>query len=179
MEVFYGLTLAVILIVTQTEIMKITLKYLLSILLITCLSCSNEAESPKCEITSITMKIDGQLQSFEPTGYGIDLTDDGHRLSIWFGRYNTNPLREQNFLLTMRYKKTGANKIESLIYSENQLGSSVSGNLVNENFVSNVRINRSSCFVATFSGKINSGNQEVNFTDAKVSYEYEEPLGEQ
>jgi hypothetical protein len=47
---------------------------------------------------------------------------------------------------------------------------------VNSDFQSDVIINRNTCFYATFSAKLNDGNQEVIITDGKISYTYENPF---
>ena len=153
---------------------KIT-KFLLVLgALVLALSCSGDSEQ-NCEGTGITMKINGELQDFDCSGYGIDLDGNGHTLKLWFDRY-TAPNTYQNIYIEMRYKKTGQNKIEKFFYSQSGDLSPFSGDFLGGEFQSDIATNRTTCVSGTFSGKLNDGNQEIVITEGVLANEYDEPL---
>ncbi len=139
-------------------------------------ACSDDDKGPVCLETNITMKINGESQSFEASGYGIILTQNGYILDIHSGRYSNTPYSEQSFSILLPYKKTGVNVIEQFIYHQYMDNISFDGDFMNGEFESNVITNNKSCFYATFSGKLNDGNQEVIITEGKLSYKYENPF---
>ena len=78
----------------------------------------------------------------------------------------------------MPYKKTGHNVIDELLFIQYKDGNYIEGDLVNNDFHSDVMINRSTCFYATFSGKIDNDEEQIVITDGKLSWEYDEPFDE-
>ncbi|MCF6133424.1 hypothetical protein [Flavobacterium wongokense] len=139
-------------------------------------ACSS-SDSQDCQPTSITMKVNGELQTFEPIGRSIDLEGNGHRLQLDFHRGNSDPFSEQAVSLILRYKKTGQNVIEKIIYFHHTAGYSLDAEITQPQIQSNVEINRTTCFYATFSGTFTNGTLAEEITEAKVSYTYEEPFG--
>lgn len=157
------------------KIIKIGLLFLFISILF--LSCSNDDKSQPCMVTNVSMLVNGELQTFQALGRGIDLNADGsYTLQLKFYTSSNDPFREQSISLILPYKKTGTNVIDNFIYHQYIDGVSFDGDFLNGTFQSKVITNRKTCFYATFSGTINDGNQEVIITDGKVSYEYEIPF---
>lgn len=140
-------------------------------------SCSDDNSEPPCLETNVSMVINGELQNFYVLGRGIDLRQNGYELSLSFDRRNNEiPLREQGISIVLPYKKTGANLIESFYYHQYFDGVSFDGDFIDGEFESEVFVNRNTCFYATFSGKLNNGNQEIVITDGIISVEYDPPF---
>ena len=140
-------------------------------------SCDKDDKVPDCIATNVSMIVNGELQTFQALGRGIDLTNDGYVLSLNLDRRNNEILlREQTFYIQLPYKKTGKNIIKNCDYHQYVNGISLDGDLVNSDFQSDVIINRNTCFYATFSAKLKDGNKEVIITDGKISYTYENPF---
>ena len=129
-----------------------------------------------CQPTNISMVVNGKPQTFQALGYGIDLRSEGYVLHLNGDRRSSDPLREQGIAIILPYKKTGENVIEKFIYHQYIDNIAFDGDFTDEEFKCNVMINRNSCFFATFSGKLNNGNQEVIITDGIISYQYNEPF---
>lgn len=137
-------------------------------------SCSKDDATPACKPTNVTMKVNGELQSFQATGRGYDFGT----LSIVLDRRsaNSNPFWEQGVSIELPYKKTGDNLIAHFYYHQyfNRVG--FDGDFADGTFTSKVLVNTNTCFYAEFSGKLSDGNQEVIITEGKLSYTYEEPF---
>ena len=146
------------------------------LLLVTFISCSKDNDEPVCLETNITMKINGELQNFQAIGRGIDLRQNDYELSINLDRRSDSPFREQTFYISLPYKKTGINIFEKIIYHQYINNTLFEGDFVNGELQSKVITNTNKCFYATFSGKLNDGNQEVNITEGSISYQYESPF---
>lgn len=142
------------------------------------LSCSKEDNNNVCLETNVSMVINGELQTFQTTGRGIDLNPggNGHTLRIWLYRGTSNPLVEQSILIILPYKKTGNNILENFMYNQYAIGTTFDGDFSNGTIESKVITNSRTCFYATFSGTFNDGNQEFVITDGKLSYQYETPF---
>jgi hypothetical protein len=153
---------------------NIKLNFLLLLLTVLSLSCSKEDNNDVCLETNISMVINGELQTFQATGRGIDLNQDGgYTLRIWLSRGSTNPLLEQSILLVLPYKKRGDNVLENFMYNQYTNGTTFNGDFTNGTMESKVITNSRTCFYATFSGTFNDGNQEFVITDGKLNYQYE------
>lgn len=152
------------------------------VLFFSCLSffsCDKNENEPNCIPTNVSMSVNGELQTFQALGRGINITNNGYVLSLNLDRRNNEiPLREQTFYIQLPYKKTGKNIIKSCDYHQYINGILLDGDLVNSDFKSDVIVNRNTCFYATFSGKLIDGNKEVTITDGKISYTYENPFNE-
>lgn len=156
---------------------KITYKTILTLLIVCLFSCSNDDDNEQdCMETNVTMNVNGESQSFQAIGRGIDLRENGYELSLNLDRRSNDPFREQGITIILPYKKNGENIIEQFIYHQYIDGISFDGDFLNGEFESNVITNTSKCFSATFSGVLNDGNQEVIITNGNLSYEYEEPF---
>lgn len=140
------------------------------------LSCSDDDSPRPCEVTEISMKVNGELQIFESIGRGIDLRPNGYVLQLNF--YRNSEDVEQNLVLRMPYKKTSHNVIDELLFTQFKDGDYIEGDLVNNDFHSKVLINRSTCFYATFSGQLDNDGEQIVITDGKLSWEYDEPFDE-
>jgi len=141
------------------------------------ISCSVDENAQNCLETSVTMVVNGEMQTFEANAYGVDLNgNQGYTLQINLYRGSNNPFREQGIVILLPYKKTGENVIKNFNYHQYINGVAFNGDFINGEFQSKVITNSNSCFYATFSGKLNDGNQEVIITDGKVSYQYETPF---
>ena len=136
--------------------------------------CSKDDEPQVCRETKVTMLINGELQTFEAIGRGIDLEENGYRLHLNFGSYEINPLVEYSFSIVLRYKKTGENIIEKVNYNQYVNNTGFSATLNQNEIQSYVETNTSWCFNGTFSGTFNDGNQQITISDAKISYTYNE-----
>lgn len=160
--------------------MKNKIKNLTVLLIVfACFSCNKDENEPDCHATNVSMLVNGELQTFQAQGRGIDLTNNGYILSLNLDRRDNDvQLREQTFYIQLPYKKTGKNIIQKCLYHQYINGIPLDGDLVNSDFKSEVIMNRSTCFYATFSGKLNDGNQEVIITDGVVSYQYETPFNQ-
>ncbi len=141
-------------------------------------SCSKDDEPTVCLPTAVNLTINGEKQSFQAIGRGIDLRQNGYELHLNLGRYSLEPYREQTIYIQLPYKKTGKNSIEVFQYHQyiNQI--SFSGDFLNGDFESNVITNTSTCFYATFSGTLSDGNQQIVITEGSLSYKYEESFDE-
>lgn len=149
------------------------------ILLSTTLSCSKDDESVEpCHATQITIKINGELHTFTPAGRGIDIIWETGGYDLMLRFYGSIDRANENLGLDMIYKKTGYNVIDKLRLTLDDGEHVGVYNLVNDDFESDVIINRSECFYATFSGKINDDGEELIITDGIISYEYDEPFSE-
>jgi len=141
-------------------------------------SCSNNDDGTNCPETHVTMTINGESQSFEAMGRGIDLRQNRYELHLNLDRRSNDPSREQGISIILPYKKTGANVIEQFIYHQYIDNVPFDGDFLDGEFQSNVMINTHECFYATFSGKLHDGNQEVTITKGELRYTYEEPFEE-
>ena len=141
------------------------------------LACSKKNENqPACQPLKVSMVVNGDLQTFEVLGYGIDLTSKGHVLHLNLDRREYTPLREQTVFMTLPYKKTGKNVIDEFFYRQYINKVTFQGSFLEGEFESNVVTNNKYCIYATFSGKLSDGNQEVIITDGVVSYSYDTPF---
>ncbi|MDR6763879.1 hypothetical protein J2Y38_004103 [Flavobacterium sp. 2755] len=151
-----------------------------SLLAIVAFSCNKDDDNKEraldCQPTNISMKINGELQTFQAIGYGIDLISEGYVLHLNGARRSNDPLKEQGIAIILPYKKTGQNVIKNFFYHQYINEVSFDGDFTEGEFQCNVKINRKSCFLATFSGKLSDGKQEVIITDGIISYQYEDPF---
>ena len=69
------------------------------------MGCSKDDEHQVCREPNITMIVDGELQTFQALGYGIDLEGNGHRLELYFHRYQAEPYLEQGGFITLDLKR--------------------------------------------------------------------------
>ena len=159
---------------------KLSLKIVLFILiLLSFISCSNDdSDQEVCLENKAVMKINGENQTFDVDGYGINARENGHVLILNLARRGNNPFREQFIIIRLPFKMTGENIIEQFAYSQNIDNTLFNGNYVNDEFESRVITNTDNCFYATFSGKISDGNQEITITDGLISHEYGTPFDE-
>ena len=156
-----------------------TYKTILTFLIVCLFSCSNDDDKEQvCLETNVTMNVNGESQSFQAIGRGIDLRENGYELHLNLDRRSNDPFREQGIAIILPYKKIGENIIEQFIYHQYIDGIAFDGDFLDGEFESNVITNTSKCFYATFSGVLNDGNQEVIITNGSLSYEYEEPFDE-
>jgi hypothetical protein len=142
------------------------------------LSCSDDENIQKCQETNITVSINGELLTFDAISRGIVLTSKGYELTLGFYRRDEVPLREQNILITLRYKKTGKNIIENLFYTQYQNSIYFEGNIAQEELQSDVTKNTRSCFSTALSGSLNDGTQDIMIESVNFSYLYDEPFDE-
>ncbi len=150
---------------------------LLAICITLAVACSKEDnETNACRPTNVTMKVNGELQSFQAMGRGIDMGGSGYTLSLVLDRREMDTFREQGVAISLPYKKTGDHVIEHFNYHQYINSTSFDGDFINGDFTSKVITNTRTCFYAEFSGKLSDGNQEVIITEGKLSYEYEEPF---
>lgn len=150
-----------------------------SLLVIVAFSCNkddNKEDILNCQPTNISMVVNGQPQTFQALGYGIDLRSEGYVLHLNGDRRSNDPLREQGIAVILPYKKTGKNVIEKFLYHQYINNVSFDGDFTDGEFQCDVKINRNSCFYATFSGKLSDGKQEVIITDGIISYQYNDPF---
>ncbi len=150
---------------------------LLFIFLFALTSCSQDDE-PACMETNITMEINGELQSFQASGRGIDIRPNGYELQINLSRRIVEPLKQQGFYITLPYKKTGENIVERFHYLQYTSDDRFEGDFLQGELQSNILTNTRKCFYATFSGKLNDGDQEIIITNGVLSYTYETPFDE-
>ncbi|RZK04901.1 MAG: hypothetical protein EOO46_16245 [Flavobacterium sp.] len=141
-------------------------------------SCSDDdAPEIPCSPTKLTMKVNGEASEQVAGGRGIDWhwTRKIHILHLnFYTDIHTQGL--SSLSISLPFKKTGKNIIEQFGFNEIVDGEFVFRNLIGEDFETEVIINRSTCFYATFSGKFVLNGQEIEITDGIVSYEYEEPM---
>lgn len=137
-------------------------------------ACSNDDTSQKCYVTEVTMTVNGEHQSFQALGRGIDLRSWGYELGIWLDRRSFTPLREQSISIKLPYKRLGKNIIQSFVYNQYVDNVPFIGDFLLGDFESQVFSNNSKCFYATFSGKFSDGNQEIEITNGVLKYTYEE-----
>ena len=64
------------------------------------------------------MVVNGELQTFQAYGRGIDIAENGYILSINIDRRNFGSTNEQGVYLQLPYKRTGKNLIEHFIYHQ-------------------------------------------------------------
>src|SRR6187402_1832657 len=141
------------------------------------LSCSHSKdENQTCLPTKITMVVNGVPQTWNAGGRGIDLTPIGYKLSINLDRSIAEPYSQQGVSIILPYKVTGANVIKSFHYLQYDHDQSFEGDFVDGQFKSYVISNTQNCLLATFSGKLNDGDQEIVITNGSVSYLYETPF---
>ncbi len=138
-------------------------------------SCSEDDSPPSCRATEISMKINGELHTFTTAGRGIDIIWETGQYDFDLDFYG-DP--EDYLSLNMLYKKTGHNVIDELTLSRFDEAHNGEYSLISDDFDSHVRINRSSCFYATFSGKFMADGEEMTVTDGIISWEYDEPFDE-
>lgn len=143
----------------------------------TLLSCSEDDQAEACRDTEISMKINGELHTYHNSGTGIDMIwgTGGHELTLWFDRAGS---ASENMILKMRYKKTGHNVIDALMLDRFDANHTGGYNLINDDFKTYVKINRPTCFYATFSGKFIADGEEMTVTDGIISVTYDEPFSE-
>ena len=154
------------------------LKVFFVLLVFTTFSCNkDDGDAPlNCKPTNISMVVNGKPQTFQAIGYGIDLWPQGYVLHLNADRRSNDPLREQGIAIVLPYKKTGKNVIDKFLYHQYIDNVSFYGDFTDGVFQCDVKINRNSCFYATFSGKLSDGNQEITITDGIISYQYEDPF---
>ena len=160
--------------------MKYTLPTLimLCIIAITTSSCSNDDDHQPCYATDVTMTINGELQSFQAKGRGIDIREDGYELHLNFYRGSNNPFSQQNLTVKLPYKARGENIFEAFLYSQYIDNTPFEGDFLDGELQSQVITNTSNCFYATFSGVLTDGNQEIVITNGELKYEYEDSFDE-
>jgi hypothetical protein len=152
--------------------------FLISILSVTVSSCSDDDSSSKCQATNISATINGTAFTFQAIGRGLDLRSGGYRLQLNAYSNGFDPVVRQ-FSITLPYKKTGKNVIQKFDYLQyDNTGSSIEGDFVTQQFTSNVKVNKPTCFYTTFSGAFTVNGQTINITNGKLSYEYEESFDE-
>ncbi|WP_395044034.1 hypothetical protein [Flavobacterium sp.] len=139
------------------------------------LSCSKDDNSQSCYDSSVIMKINDELQSFQTIGRGVDLVSGNYKLSIYLYR-SSNINSQQNIYFELPYKKIGKNIITKFFYQQNNNGDGFEGDFINGTFQCDVKSNTNKCFYATVSGILNTGSQEIEIKDAIISYTYEEPF---
>lgn len=142
------------------------------------IGCSNDDNSTACRATSITMEINGEIQSFQAIGRGIDLRENGLELQLNLDRRSNNPFKQQTISVILPYRVTGENVITEFSYNQNIDNIEFSGDFVDGTFESKVLTNNRYCFYATFSGSLSDGNQELVIREGKLSFEYEIPFDE-
>ena len=158
--------------------MKTKIVYLF--LLLVLFSCSNDDNTYQCSEENSSMKINGEMQTFQTLGYGIDLVSlnpISHKLQINLYR-STDGLHQQNIYFIIPFKKTGKNKMTEFHYLENNNGQSFEGDFIDGEFTCNVKSNSNKCFYATISGKLTVNGQTVEIKDGIVSVIYETPFDE-
>ena len=138
--------------------------------------CSKDDENQTCRDPSITMVVNGKLQTFQAQGYGIDLEGNGHKLQLYFHRSEVEPYLEQSGFVTLRFKKTGEQIIEKVNWHQYSDGVGFDAELNQSQMQSNVETNTEWCFYGTFAGTFDDGNQQIKVSDAKLSYIYHEPM---
>lgn len=152
---------------------------ILNLIIVSLFSCANDDKNEQiCLETNVTMTVNGESQSFQAIGRGIDLRENGYELQLNLDRRSNDPLREQGIAIILPYKKTGKNIIKQFIYHQYIDRISFDGDFKTGEFESNVITNTNKCFYATFSGTLNDGNQKVIITEGKLSYQYETPFDE-
>lgn len=143
-------------------------------------SCNNSDDdnnsAQQCHATNVTMRVNGEVQSFQAVGRGLNLTENGYVLDISMQRSSLNPYREQSIFIQLPYRKTGHNAIDKFLYHQYIEGVAFDGDFLDGEFECDVASNTKNCFYATFSGKLNDGTQEIAITDGVVSYTYETPF---
>lgn len=151
---------------------------ILCVIAFTTISCSNDDDHQPCYATDVTMTINGEVQSFQAYGRGIDIREDGYELQLYFYRGSSNPFSEQNLTVKLPYKKRGKNIFEAFLYSQYIDNTPFEGDFLDGELQSQVITNTSNCFYATFSGTLSDGNQEIVITNGELKYEYEESFDE-
>jgi len=136
------------------------------------LSCSNDDNNgvsldPE---TSISMKINGVEYDFQNTGYGIDLVQGGHKLTLWMMSYD-NPYKD--IIISLKFKKKGKNVIDVISYTsyEEQIVDLQSISLTDEVFV-----NSQNGFKAEFEAVFQNGEELIIISEGKINVVYDEPL---
>jgi len=153
--------------------MKKSIQILVVFLFAIIASCSDDDDkNQSCRETNVTMKVNGELQTFQALGYG----QNGYVLHLNIDRRSDSPFAEQGVAIILPYKKTGRNIIQNFIYHQSKDGVSFDGDFINGELESNVITNTKNCFYATFSGKLSDGNQEIIITEGSMSYQYETPF---
>jgi hypothetical protein len=150
----------------------------LFLIAITTSSCSNDDDNQPCYATDVTMTINGEFQSFQAYGRGIDIREGGYELQLNFYRGSNNPFSEQNLTVKLPYKARGENIFEGFLYSQYTNDTPFEGDFLDGELQSQVITNTSTCFYATFSGTLSDGNQEIVITDGELKYEYEDSFDE-
>ena len=162
------------------KIRQSLIKFTFAILSIALLACSNDNNHEvtlECIPTNVSMTVNGDVQTFQAIGRGIDITENGYILSINLDRRNFGSTNEQGVYLELPYKRTGKNLIKNFIYHQYINNVPFDGNFVTDgNFQSEVLINRETCFSATFSGTLKIGAQEIVITKGVLNYTYETPF---
>ncbi|MBU2929913.1 hypothetical protein [Winogradskyella psychrotolerans] len=143
-------------------------------------SCSNDDDAVSCPQTeNATMTINGEVMDFQILGRGIDLDNDGsgHTLSLNLASGFYTP-QQDTYAVTLKlpYKKTGTDIIEEFNYLRVQNGSSAEGDFVQSELISNVTVNKNTCFSATFSGSAIIGGNEVVITEGSINHTYSDPF---
>ncbi|MBF8150049.1 hypothetical protein ITJ86_09090 [Winogradskyella sp. F6397] len=160
--------------------MKIQQLLLVFISLFTLNSCSKDDDSVPCPQTeSATMKINGDIMEFQIFGRGIDLDSDGsgHTLSLYMS-YGVYSPQQNTHAITLKlpYKKTGSDIVEEFNYLRVQNASSAEGDFVQSELLSNVTVNKNTCFSATFSGSAIIGGDDVIITEGVINHVYSDPF---
>ena len=116
---------------------------------------------------------------FQIFGRGIDLDSDGsgHTLSLYMS-YGVYSPQQNTHAITLKlpYKKTGSDIVEEFNYLRVQNASSAEGDFVQSELLSNVTVNKNTCFSATFSGSAIIGGDDVIITEGVINHVYSDPF---
>ncbi|HAT75264.1 MAG TPA: hypothetical protein DCS19_00055, partial [Flavobacterium sp.] len=119
------------------------------------------------------------VKQFQISGWGLDLDNDnsGHTLTLQIFSGILNP-QQDSYAITLKlpYKKTGTNIIEEFNYFRVQNTSSFEGNFVPGELQSKVKVNRNTCFSATFSGRAIIDGNEIIITEGIINHVYSNPF---
>lgn len=155
---------------------------IISFLFISCAndekSQTNDESTQNCMEINISMFVNGEKQTYYVNQSGIVLNSNGgYTLKLKMDRQkNSDSWGKQGIEIILPYKKTGKNVITNFIYHHYSDNVNINGDFVSGEFQSTVTTNKNTCFYATFSGKLNTGNQQVIITEGSISYQYLVPF---
>lgn len=151
---------------------------LLLVLLFSCHSDDDTHDTPDCYPTFVSMKINGQSQTFLAVGYGISMNaGGGYTLGLNLDQSESvGSSNHRAISIRLPYKLTGVNAIQHFEYISYWNDVAFHGDFTDGVFTSNVIINKNTCFLATFSGTLSDGNQQITITDGVLSYLYPDPF---
>ena len=147
--------------------------------IITTIGCSNEATNQNCPDSDyIVAKVNGENLVFSVTGRSIDLNNEGgHTLKIFLGSGVHYPVQDSyDITIQLRYKKTGSNVIDKIIYQRVGDGLNISTELDKTQIESRITVNKNTCFSGTFSGSTTVDGNAISIIDGVVEHNYEEPF---